>query len=404
MHGSGLREPGLLQIFPEKENRNVSPLQNSAPEFQGYALVGTAVALFAVAICFGSQEIVKHKSDANQINPGVAAFDPQVQEIADEAIEEAISDHEGAYAFAVVSDPNSGRILAVANKDNRPQTHSNPHWSLSLRSEPASVIKTMTIAAAIEKGDTEIDEVHNCENGKYVIDGKVFEDWKPFDYLTTAKAIVHSSNICSIKVARRRGAANLSHALSDFGFGEGGTAEAFPEARPGIVPEIGQMSDAYYSATVGVGFSGLYATPIEVVQAYGAIANGGKLLEPHSDAESRAQDNSSCDLRSKCPRHEKDAGRCHGAWHGHAVSGEDLQACGKDGNGLVSGLSQGKRLDDDRKLRGFWPRRKPSSLGLRRCSRSTVKPMTGSRVAPVFRQIAEDVLQLMHVPAGGNSK
>ena len=151
------------------------------PRFRSSAIIGTVVGLFAVAMSYGSQQILSRKSHTAPINPGRVMFDPTVQEIADRALEKAIGGHEGAYAFAVVADPNSGRILAVANKDNRKGAHPNSHWALSLRSEPASVIKTITVASALEKGVTEVDETHDCENGQFV------DRWKDFQRLETLR-------------------------------------------------------------------------------------------------------------------------------------------------------------------------------------------------------------------------
>ncbi|MGZ3657382.1 MAG: penicillin-binding transpeptidase domain-containing protein, partial [Bdellovibrionota bacterium] len=183
--------------------------------------------------------------------------------------------------FAIVADPQSGRILAVANVDNRGAR--SGHWSLAERFEPASIAKGLVVAEALEEGKTTPEERYFCENGNYLYNGNVFHDWKEkgFGKISTTKIIAQSSDIGSLKIAERLGESGVRNMLERFGIGPGGTASEFPESRPGVLPgnSLKQKGVLLPYVTYGQGFQ---ATPLEIVQAYGAIANGGELLEPHS--------------------------------------------------------------------------------------------------------------------------
>jgi cell division protein FtsI/penicillin-binding protein 2 len=113
--------------------------------------------------------------------------------------------------------------------------------------------------------------------------GHVYHDWKPggFERLTTTETIAISSNICAIKIAERLGSGGLIAMLKKFGFGAEGSAKSFPEARSGSLPPEEEQASSLIVPYVSYG-QGFRVTPLEMVQAYGAIANGGTLLAPLS--------------------------------------------------------------------------------------------------------------------------
>ncbi len=241
--------------------------------------IGTLTLLTTFACAFGAEQVLGSKP---AIAAGEVITDPTIQKIADSALAAALKRHKASLGFIVVSDPQTGRVLAVANEDNvDPLKARTRHWALSLRVGPASISKAFVAAAAVDKGLTSFNEIHNCEMGKYQYGGKLFQDWKPFDKLSTAETVIHSSNICGIKVGQKLGMAGLTETLKNFGFGTGGSAENFPEARSGEIPPS-KGDDPVYLATVSTGYGGIYLSPIEIVQAFGAIANGGNLLKPQN--------------------------------------------------------------------------------------------------------------------------
>src|SRR5207248_1969210 len=142
-----------------------------------------------------------------------------VQTMALESIRQAVHRHKAQAGFAIVADPLTGEILAVANVDARPKPNLLKHWSLSQRLRPASVIKALVISSAIEKGVTKPDEVIDCERSHFVLEGTLYQDWKPFGKLTTTEALALSSDIGSIKIALRLGKENIENSYTDWGIG-----------------------------------------------------------------------------------------------------------------------------------------------------------------------------------------
>jgi len=288
---------------------------------------------------------------------------------------------------------------------------STPHWALSLRVEPASTMKALVAAAAIQNGKTKPDELFNCENGHYQIEGHDFGDWKSFDELTTADTVIMSSNICGIKVAQKLGFAGLVQALTDFGFGTGGTTTDFPEARPGYFISPKTTSPGVFTATVGVGYGGVHLSPLEVVQAFGAIANGGKLMKPLSaDAPESAVQK----IRQVISLKTSD--QLKGILAQVAIRGTAAhlhtslyKLAGKTSTAYAPEFSEHDKLGGESHMAGFVgfaPYDKPRLV----VYVGVMNPKDGkdhgahgsSHAAPVFREIAEKVLLSYHIPPDNN--
>ncbi|MEW6056587.1 MAG: penicillin-binding transpeptidase domain-containing protein [Bdellovibrionota bacterium] len=250
-----------------------------AHRFMGI-IIGIVASVSLMTLAFGADRSLR-SDERSEVNAGEVVVDLEIQEIADRVLAKAIRKERAKSGFAIVADPNTGKILAVANIDTTKKR--SGYWSLSEAYEPASVMKTLVAAAAIEKGLTSSHEKHGCENSNYRYGDRVYHDWKKtgWDFLTTEEAIAFSSDICTIKIGEKIGADRIAEALEDFGFGPNGTAKDFPAARSGQLPppdDVGRPRIVPY-ASMGVGFN---VTPIEMIQAYGAIANGGNLMVPRT--------------------------------------------------------------------------------------------------------------------------
>ncbi|MBY0371843.1 hypothetical protein K2X33_14255 [bacterium] len=193
----------------------------------------------------------------------IVSTEPGVQAVAEKALRSAMQREKATLGLVVVADSKTGKILAVANED-RSGKRPEGHWSLGLKLGPASLVKPLIASAAVEKGRVAFNEELSCEDGHYEWDGRVYKDWKPFHKLTVAETIVQSSNICGVKVGRKLGAAGVAEAFHGFGF------HTFAE--PSQAPE------SLYVGQLAIGYDGITASPLEIVRAYGAIANGGLLL------------------------------------------------------------------------------------------------------------------------------
>ncbi len=243
-----------------------------------FMAVGITTMLFTLAIAYGATAKLEQKPK-EEMHPGTLILDPEIQKIAENVLKNAVKRFKATSGFALVSEPKSGRLLAVANTITTPESHTPPHWALKLRLEPASAMKALVAAKTVDLKLTTFDEKFDCHNGKLEYGGNIYKDWKAFDKLSTRDMVVYSSNICAMEVVQRLGAKNTFAMLNDFGFGSGGSTENFPEARFGQSFSFEDINNSHMLGNVGTGYV-IHATPLEMVQAFGAIANGGNLMRP----------------------------------------------------------------------------------------------------------------------------
>jgi hypothetical protein len=241
-------------------------------------LAGTLAACATIAASMAAERALRPDSTRGIANAGTAVMDPVIQKIAEADLKEAIQSEKAGSGFAIVAEPGSGRILAVANFD---QPGTLGHWALSQVFGPASIAKTLVAAEAMNRGLASPDEFFPGNNGSYLYGDHVYHDWKKEGWasLTLTQAMAQSSDICMIHVAERLGAPSLVRMLEDYGIGPGGVTENFPEAVAGVLPKPEDPRHPTIVPGVAEGF-GYLASPLEIVQSYGAIANGGRLMKP----------------------------------------------------------------------------------------------------------------------------
>lgn len=368
------------------------------------ALIGTLSVSLTLAVAVGAEKSLR--KDEDKVNQGQVIVDPQIQSIANKVLEEAIKKANAKAGFAIVAEPNSGRILAVANIDTAGKLKG--YWALSQVLEPASVIKTLVAAKAIESGVTTPEENHNCEKGTYKFGNRIYHDWKKggWDYLTTTETIVNSSDICSMKIGEKLGVGGIKQMLIDFGFGPDGTAKDFPMAKAGSLPPAEELVHPKLIPHVSAGF-GFRITPLELVQAYGAIANGGKLLMPRNSNAGDSQivrqvlSSQNSEKVREILRQVvlKGTGK-------PALSGK-YSTAGKTATSYIPDLTKWELIEGRKKgnfagFIGFAPVKDPKIeiyVGLHDPNTDGSGAHGGAHAAPVFKQIAEQVLSHMNVPS-----
>jgi cell division protein FtsI (penicillin-binding protein 3) len=214
------------------------------------------------------------------------SLDHVIQEIAEDALSSGVLAAKAKSGFAIVTDPHTGKILALANYptfDPNNVTIAKPeqmrNYAILDLFEPGSIMKPFVIAAALEQHKTTPNEMHNCENGVYRAGGVVFKDDHGAAALSTADTLVRSSNICTYKIAERIGRQGLYDALKSFGFSGGlSFPETFPSAMRGHISSPDGWKPIRF-ANVAFG-QGMTVTGIEIAMAYGVLANGGNLMRP----------------------------------------------------------------------------------------------------------------------------
>jgi hypothetical protein len=212
-------------------------------------------------------------------------IDSSIQAKAEEAVASVGQRYAAKDAAAVVMNPNTGDVLAMAswpgfdphdlssatNEDllNRPTGYTY---------EPGSTFKAFTVAGALEDGVVTPNSSFTLAPKIKVYDRVISESHpRPTVTLSVGQILAQSSNVGAVTIGLEQGADRFSSWVDRFGFGKQ-TGIQFPAEEQGIVPK----RDEYSGSSMGnlpIG-QGLSVTPIQMATAYSAIANGGKLLAP----------------------------------------------------------------------------------------------------------------------------
>ncbi len=214
----------------------------------------------------------------------VLTIDERFQSIMEEALDNAVSKWKPQSIYAVMADPYTGRILAAAqrptfNPEERSKVVNEDAWRLRLLSdglEPGSIIKPFTIGRGLDAGIITPDSRFDCENGLWNYMNKPLRDSHPYGMLTTTEIIKVSSNIGTAKIALEMGPELVEKTLRDFGFAER-TGLGLPAESSGIFPRDARQWRGIGLTRYPIGY-GILVTPVQMVRAYCALANGGRLL------------------------------------------------------------------------------------------------------------------------------
>ncbi|MFH1675284.1 MAG: penicillin-binding protein 2 [Pseudomonadota bacterium] len=214
----------------------------------------------------------------------VLTIDKNIQYIAENALSEGVKTANAKSGIAVVVEPKSGEILAVANvptynpnifRESEPHTWRNRAFSDSF--EPGSTFKAFTAAAAIEARSCTPNTIFYCENGAYRIGRNTINDVHQFGWLSLQQIVKVSSNIGAAKVGEKIGAEDLYKSVKDFGFGEKTGINAPGEAE-GSLLSYRKWSDID-AAAISFG-QGVSVSALQLAMALSAIANDGILMKP----------------------------------------------------------------------------------------------------------------------------
>lgn len=211
-------------------------------------------------------------------------IDYTLQEIADEALRRAVEQTEAEGGDLVLVDPETGEILAAATV----RRHGASNWrAVTEPYEPGSTIKPFTVAALLAEGKAALDDSVYAEQGRYVHGGRTITDVHGYGWLTLRDALRYSSNIALAKLSGRLEPAEQYAYLRDFGFGTP-TGVAYPSESAGRLRRPSEWS-RYSQASLAIGYE-VSITPLQMVMAYAALANGGVLMEPRLVREVRSRD------------------------------------------------------------------------------------------------------------------
>lgn len=221
----------------------------------------------------------------------ILTIDQMVQYRAEQALAAAVSQNRAKSGTAIVLDPRTGEILALANAPtfdpNSPgsvRAEARSNWALQNIYEPGSTFKIVPFAAALEKGLAKPDDKIDCQMGAVTVAGRVIRDHTAFGTLTITEALEKSSNVAAIKLGLRVGDATMYDYMTRFGFGlkteielPGETAGLLRPVRRWQPSSIGSLA---IGQEIGV-------TPLQMAAAFAVLANDGVRIAPHLVREIR---------------------------------------------------------------------------------------------------------------------
>jgi len=342
-------------------------------------------------------------------------LDTAIQHMAEKELESSIAKYRAKAGVAIVVEPFTGEVLALANypafNPNNYSKHSGEqrrNRAVTDSFEPGSTFKTVLAAAALEEGAVGKDDLFYCEMGKYSYAGRIIHDTHPHGWLPFSKILQVSSNIGFTKVAEKLKKDRFFKYIEKFGFGQT-TGIDVPGEVPGLVRRPEKWSGVDL-ATHGFG-QGISTTPMQLVMAYAAVANGGFLMRPY--VMRRAVGPKGEVLSENQPHvvrrviSEKTAALLasmlrdvtHEGGTGEMANVDGFEVAGKTGTAqkadpVNGGYASKKRVAS---FVGFVPANKPRLVALVLIDEPEVNVYGGVVAAPVFRNIAQGALRHLAV-------
>jgi cell division protein FtsI (penicillin-binding protein 3) len=204
------------------------------------------------------------------------SIDYSLQDIAEQALERAVTANEADGGDVVVIDPRSGEIMALASRTrtgvaSKLTAVTDPY-------EPGSTLKPFVVARLLEDGRTRPEEMIGTFNGSLRYKGiRTLTDAHRAERMSVTEVLAQSSNIGIVLLRDRLNNREHYELLRSLGFGTQ-TGVPYPGESAGRLPALGRW-DQFTPSSLAMGYE-LVVTPLQLALAYGAVANGGLLMEP----------------------------------------------------------------------------------------------------------------------------
>lgn len=227
-----------------------------------------------------AQGLIVARKDGHNL---VLTIHKEIQHATEERLQEGVEAAKAKGGMAVVMDPRTGEILAMANVPRfNPNTYQQyPRETLRNRCvtdsyEPGSAFKPILAAAVLEEKLWRPTDTVYCENGAYRVHDKVIHDVHHYGTLTLAGVIQKSSNIGAAKIGLSLGAERLYPYVRNFGFGRPSGAD-IPGEASGLLRAPKWTPVELANISFGHGVS---VTALQLTNAFCALANRGRLMRP----------------------------------------------------------------------------------------------------------------------------
>jgi cell division protein FtsI (penicillin-binding protein 3) len=341
-------------------------------------------------------------------------IDQNIQYIVEKALDAAMVEHSAKGAWAIVERIQTGEILAMAcrpaydlNQYRTTTPNEMLNRSIGYVYEPGSTFKVAVIAAALNEGTINPDQIFNCENGNWIFQGRALHDFHPYGMLSVADIIKKSSNIGAAKIAITIGESRLEKYLRAFGFGKP-TGIDLPGEEGGILRDRSKWTSLSISR-IAMGHE-VGVTSLQMLNMLCSIANNGFLMKPMVvqrvvDAEGRTVASFSPEVVSHPVREETAqtmqkllARVTEQGGTGTRAQVEGFKVGGKTGTAqkaVAGGYSHDRNVAS---FVGFIPADSPE-LGIIVVVDEPQPLHTGGVVsAPIFRDIASQVVKYLDIP------
>lgn len=291
-------------IFPEEYKREY-PQKETASQVVGFGNIDGKGQEGVERVCDsilrgvdGSREVMrdaagrKLMTDSGELlsaNQGLdveLTIDSYIQSLAESELKNAVEEFGAKSGTVVALDPLTGDIMAMASypwyDPNTPvafPVENRLNAGIASQFEPGSIFKPFVVAGALESGAVTPRTKFNCEGGAWKMpnSSRVLHDAHGYGTLSTEMILVKSSNIGTAKLAGLLGKKQLYDYVKAFGFGSKTGVPLSGELKGKVYP-LKKWTE-YSMGSVPMGHE-ISVTPIQVVAAYGALANGGVLLRP----------------------------------------------------------------------------------------------------------------------------
>jgi cell division protein FtsI (penicillin-binding protein 3) len=343
----------------------------------------------------------------------VLTLDENIQYIAEKELDAAIRETHAQSGTIIVENPSNGELLAVANwptfnpnaaKDSAPESRMDR--AASALYEPGSVFKIVTLSAAIDQKMTNPDDVIDCQNGAIYIAGHRIRDHKPFGLLTVSEVLSNSSDIGAIKVGLRLGAVKFYDYIRAFGFGQP-TGVDLPGESRGMLRRVENWTPVS-TGSISMGQE-IGVTPLQLITAMSAMANGGVIVRPHVVLALR-RGTRMVEPPQPQPRRvirPTTAATMRGMLEGVVLNGtgklarlDGYTTAGKTGTAQKFDPATGRYSTHDliASFVGFAPINTPAVTVLVTLDSAVGQHQGGQVAAPVFKRVAQQVLAYLNVP------
>jgi cell division protein FtsI (penicillin-binding protein 3) len=352
----------------------------------------------------------------------VLTIDQTIQYIAERELDHGMEDTKAIAGTVIVQNPRTGEILALAN---RPTFNPNVFNTVSPESlknravsdvyEPGSVFKIVTYSAAFDQHLITPEDKVDCQHGSIDVFGMRIRDHESLGVVTIAEALAHSSDVAAIKVGMKVGDERLYHYIRDFGFGTQTGIELPGETR-GLTKPVNRWSKVSIGA-ISMGQE-IGVSPIQVISMISTIANDGVYTPPRIVAGELPPDGNPKPVVFRPAQQHRVIAPMTAAQMKKMMEGVVLFGTARRAilNGYTSAGKTGTAQKVDpatgaysktkyvASFIGFSPVNNPA-VTIAVILDSPIGLHQGGQVsAPVFKRIAEQVLEYMHVPHDADVK